>query len=210
MKVAKAVFEYLQDKPTIKHTLNEGLINYSALARKIEGDLKLEKQSKLDAIMVACKRFSEKTKPDKELNSKIVKLVKNGKFELKNKTSAFVIADNESTWEKIFELAKKTKPKSDNFHIIQGTKTITLIIDDEFGQEVEKILSNQIVKSRKNLIQITHKTSEKIEQTPGFLNYLTSIFFENGINIYECMSSWTDSIFLVDEKDAQKIFKLFS
>lgn len=210
MKVAKQVFEYLGNRPSIRQCLKADLINYSSLARKISADLKLDPKNSFDAIMVACRRFSEKSRPAPELESKIVKYVKNGKFEMRNKVSVFILDDDNTVWDKILDLAKKISTEKDNFHLIQGTKTMTVVLDDDFAKDVEESFAGHIIRARKSLVQITHKTSEKIEEIPGFLNFLTSIFSENGINVYECASSWTDSIFLIEEKDAQKTFAVLN
>lgn len=210
MKTAKLVFEYLENHPSIKQCLKTGLINYSALARKISIEIKTSGSTSLEAIMVACRRFAEKSRPAPETDSKIVKYVKSGKFEMRNRVSVFILTDESSVWESILEIAKSVKTKSDNFHLIHGTKTMTIVLDDDLAGEVEERFSGHIIRARKNLVQITHKTSEKIEEIPGFLNFLTAILSENGINVYECASSWTDTIFLIDEKDAQKTFSLLN
>ena len=210
MKTAKQVFEYLENHPTIKTCLKDGLINYSALSRKIAAELKLDNAKSFDAIMVAIKRFSEKAKPSADTEAKISKYVKSGKFQMRNKISVFILSSGLSALDKILDFAKEINSKGDSFHLIQGTKTITIICDDEFAEEAESYFYGHIIKSRKNLVQITHKTSEKIDEIPGVLNFLTSVFSENGINVYECASSWTDSIFLINEKDAQKAFALFN
>ncbi len=210
MKIAKAVFDYLENHPTIKSCLKAGLINHSALARKIAAELQLNRTTDFDAILVACKRFADKSRPSSEIESKILKYVKNGKFEMRNKVSVLILPDDSSVWDKILEIAKKVKAGSSNFHLIQGVKTMTVVLDDEFAQELKETFQGQIIRERKNLVQITHRTSDKIEEVPGFLNFLTSVFSENGINIYECLSSWTDSIFLIEEKDAQKAFALLN
>ncbi|MBI4210258.1 MAG: hypothetical protein HY544_02000 [Candidatus Diapherotrites archaeon] len=207
MNTAKLVFEYLENRPSIKQCLKAGLINYSALARKIASELRLS-GSASDAIMVACRRFSEKSKPAPETDSKIVRLVKSGKFEMRNRVSAFILSDDTAMLDRLLSIAKKAKTESDNFHLIQGTKTITVVLDDDFADEIEQSFAGHIVRARKGLLQITHKTSEKIEETPGFLSFLTSMLSESGINIYECASSWTDTIFLIDGKDAQKALAL--
>ncbi len=210
MKTAKLVFEYLENHPGIKQCLKAGLINYSALARKISTELKIGGKLSFDAIMVACRRFSEKSRPSPELDSKIVKLVKGGKFEMRNRVSVFILSDDAIVWDRILDVAKAIKSKGETFHLFQGTRTITMVLDDDFAKEAEDSFSGHIIKQRKSLVQITHKTSEKIEETPGFLNFLTSILCENGVNVYECASSWTDTIFLIEEKDAQKTFALLN
>ena len=53
--------EYIQDRPFIKSCLKKGLINYSSLARLISSDLKIEKKSSMEAILVAARRFQAKT-----------------------------------------------------------------------------------------------------------------------------------------------------
>ena len=197
MKIAKEVFEYLDGHPTIKSCLKAGLINHSALARKIASELRLNSTTDFDAILVASKRFADKARPASEIESKIIKYIRNGKFEMRNKVSVFILPDDSSVWDKILALAKKVKAGSNNFHLIQGAKTMTVVLDDDFAQELEETFHGQIIRERKSLVQITHRTSEKIEE-------------ENGINIYECVSSWTDSIFLIEEKDAQKAFALLN
>ena len=87
MKIAKQVFDYLENRPSIKQCLKADLVNYSSLARKISADLGLDPKHSFDAVMVACRRFSEKSRPAPELESKIVKYVKSGKFEMRNKVS---------------------------------------------------------------------------------------------------------------------------
>ena len=209
MNIAKATNEYIENHPGIKSCLKAGLINYSALARKIADELGEKKESSFDAILIACRRFVEKNKLQEPHEERIIKLVKGGKFEIRNKVSA-IILDESAGIDRILEISKKIMVKTDNFHLIQGTKTFTLVLDDDFAEELEGSLKRYIVKSRKSLVQITHKTSEKVEETTGFLNHLTSIFSENGVNIYEAMSSWTDTIFLINEKDAPKIFSLLN
>ncbi len=36
------------------------------------------------------------------------------------------------------------------------------------------------------------------------ISYLTSLFYENGVNILEFLSCWTDTLFIIDEKDLNK------
>ena len=52
------------------------------------------------------------------------------------------------------------------------------------------------------------KSPKEIEQTAGIMGYLCSLLGENGVNIVEEMSCWTDTIFLVQEKDLGKVMEL--
>ena len=37
------------------------------------------------------------------------------------------------------------------------------------------------------------------------MGYLYSLFGENGINIIETMSTWTDTLFVIEEKDVGRV-----
>ncbi len=207
MNMAKSTFEYLENHPSVKDCLKKGLINYSSLARKIASELKEDKESSFDAILIACRRFAEKYKGGGDSEKRILALLKKGRFEIHNKVSVIIFSHSVGL-EGIFKVSGKAMDSADNFHLIQGTKTITVVVDDSFASDIAGSLKHFVVEYRKGLVQITHKTSEDVESTPGFLNHLTSIFSDNGVNIYEAMSSWTDTIFLIDEKDAPKVFSI--
>ena len=52
------------------------------------------------------------------------------------------------------------------------------------------------------------KSPKQIETTAGVISYLYSLLGENDINVYETLSCWTDTIFLIDEKDLSKVMAL--
>jgi len=207
MKLAQATFEYIENHPSIRNCLKKGLINYSALARQIAKELDQEKESSFDAIIIACRRFSEKSSYGEDLDATILQLFNNGKFEIRNRVSVLII-DSSVGLENLIQSVNKIIQKSDNFHLIQGTKTFNLVIDDEFAKEIELKFKPYVIKSTNSLVQLTHKTDPKIKDTRGFLTFLTGLFADNGINIYEAVSSWTDTIFLIDKKDTEKAVSL--
>ena len=46
-----------------------------------------------------------------------------------------------------------------------------------------------------------------VEETTGFVAYIYSLFGENGVNILETMSCWTDTIFITSEDDIPTVMK---
>jgi hypothetical protein len=60
----------------------------------------------------------------------------------------------------------------------------------------------------RNLAEVTIKSPEDIETTPGAYAYLCSLLGENNINIVETLSCWTDTIFLVREEDVGRVMSL--
>ncbi|MDO8428401.1 MAG: hypothetical protein Q7S92_04255, partial [Candidatus Diapherotrites archaeon] len=59
--LSKAISNYLSNYPYIKIGLKEGIINYSALARKISPEIEKTTSKKVneETVMVAIKRYSD-------------------------------------------------------------------------------------------------------------------------------------------------------
>jgi len=64
------------------------------------------------------------------------------------------------------------------------------------------------MKVTENLAEVTLKSSEDVENTPGVIAYLSTLLAENGINIIETMSTWTDTLFVIEDKDIAKVMEL--
>ena len=91
------------------------------------------------------------------------------------------------------------------FHVIEGSNTITLITADEFLEQIKKLFKAKILRVTSNLAEINLKSSSELEKTPGVIAYLTTLLAENGINILETMSTWTDTLFVISENDIAKV-----
>ena len=107
----------------------------------------------------------------------------------------------------LLDLEKEAKKALETFHIIEGATAITIITSSDFGKKVNKIFINKIIKENVNLVEVILKSPKQIETTSGVVSYLYSLLGENNINIYETLSCWTDTIFLIEEKDLSKVME---
>ena len=48
---------------------------------------------------------------------------------------------------------------------------------------------------------------QEIENIPGVISYLTSLFSENGVNIEEFFSCWRDTVFVIAVNDLGKVLE---
>ena len=48
------------------------------------------------------------------------------------------------------------------------------------------------------------KSAKEIESQLGVIAYLCGLFAENGVNIVEFLSCWTDTLFVINTKDVAK------
>jgi len=205
--ITKLTEQYIAEHPSVKDCLKKGLINYSSLTRKLCKDLNLDLKKNFDAILIACRRYHRKISKETVLENKIIKILADSKLEVKNKI-VVVLVEKDIYYGHIIELQKEIKKKSELFHIIEGSNTITIVTSHEFLNVVKKLFKNKIIKVSENLAEVTLKSSEDLEETPGVIAYLTNLLAENGINIIETMSTWTDTLFVIAEKDIAKVIEL--
>lgn len=206
MNLTKLTEQYIAEHPSIKDCIKKGLINYSKLTRQITKDLNLSLKN-FDAILTACRRYSEKLKSNETQESKILKILKQSKVEIKNKIIVVVVEKN-IYFDNLLTLEKEIKKKTELFHIIEGKNAITLITTEDFLDKIRQLFKNKIIKENKDLIEITIKSPKEIETTAGVINYLYSLFYEHGINIIETMSCWTDTLLVIKEEDIGKVMGL--
>jgi hypothetical protein len=209
VNITKITEEYISEHPFIKDCLKKGLINYSSLTRQICLDLKLDAKKNFDAILIACRRFYRKIKSEATIEKKILEILKGSKIELKNKINAIVLEKN-IIFTNLLDIEKEAKKFNETFHIIEGTNAITVITSDEFSRKIKQVFKNKIIKENTSLAEVILKSPKQIETTAGVISYVFSLMGENDINVFETLSCWTDTIFLVEEKDLSRVMELLS
>ncbi len=205
--ITKLTEEYISNHPSVKDCLKNDLINYSSLSRQIAKELNLNVKNNFDAILIACRRYQRKLRGEEILENKISKILKNSKIEIKNKVIA-VVLEKDVFFGTLQILEKEIKKNKEIFRIIEGASAITVITTEEFLDTIRKYFKNKIIAENTNLAEITIKSPKEIEEVPGTYAYLCSLFGENNINIVETLSCWTDTIFLIYEKDVGKAINL--
>ncbi len=199
--------KFVSEHPSIKDCLKKGIINYSKLARMIAKELGIGKKTSIEAILIACRRYAEKLKKEKVLEDKIINVLKNSSLEIKNKIIVVTI-DKKIYMDNLINIEKKIRKTADIFYAIEGVNVFTIITSEKYLEELRNLFKRNIVKTSKNLAMIILKSPKEIETVPGITAYLYSLFGDHGINIIETMSCWTDTIFVIEEKDIAAVMKL--
>jgi aspartokinase len=207
MSITKQTEKYIQEHPTIKDCLKRGLINYSALARLIAKDADLDAKKNFDALLIAARRYQSKVKAEKSSQERILSVLKQSRIEIKNRMVAFVL-EKDTPDRTLIDLENKIKKSGEIVHLIEGASAITLITVQEFSKEIKGALKHSIIRENQGLVEVVIKSPKEIETTAGIMGHLYSLLGENGINIVETMSCWTDTIFVVHEKDLNRVMEL--
>jgi len=150
-----------------------------------------------DAIAVSIRRYAEGlTQEAKALEKNLIKLLKNAQIAMKSG-----IAD--VTFPKGGLKLNGSKP----LHTATGSNADTLIINQECLPNIDTSTAIQV---RENLVELSIITPPVVEETLGFVEYVTGLLAENGINIVEVVSCYTDTILILEEKDATKAYELLT
>lgn len=200
--IAKKTAQYVLGRPFVKECLKKGLVNFSSLARKIIEEERFSKKD-FDAVVVALRRIREKSLPSSEFEKKIVSLLKKGKLEMKNKISV-VVLDDHAVLSQLAKIVNSAVENNETLHLVHGSRTFTIITSFEISQQIAHVFRSNVVSEKNNLVEIVLRTGREIESTPGVVAFLYSRFAENGINIIETLSSWTETLFVIEEKDVEK------
>ena len=132
-------------------------------------------------------------------------LYSNSNIDIKNNIVVFTLMKNVYP-ESLVEIEKDIKKNNDLFFSIEGTKTITIILQYKNSKIIESKFKNNILKKCDKLVLLTI-TSEGIESIPGAVAYITSLFFENEINIEEFISCHYDTLIVIKSDNLEKAIK---
>jgi aspartokinase len=201
--------EYIKERPDIKNCLKKGLINYSSLARLIAKDLKIEKKTSKEAILIAARRFQEKLKKEISYEKKIKDLMANSEMEIKNKVAVFILEKNINL-DYIDDIHKEIRKSSGTFYIFEGSDNYTVVMQSKFSSLIKNKLKSNIIKQEEDLAIINFISPKNIEHIPGVLSFLTSLFAENNVNIVEFFSCWTDTLFVIKIDDLNKAIEFLN
>jgi len=136
--VNNLVWDYINNKIEVQKMLLEGLINSSALARKIAKEHNLKQN--MDAIISAIRRYD--CKVEKRKYVKFHDLLKKAKISTKTKLASLLIKRNDQTEAKVASIYSKIVLKREStLRIFEVTNYIKIIIDDDFFENIKKLFS---------------------------------------------------------------------
>jgi hypothetical protein len=211
ISVAEATRQIIKAKPSMLDCLRYDIVNFSALAELIYPEvLAVCKKSKvkLDSIKMSLMRYADELMAEKQtLEQKISTIVAESVLELKNDL-VVVIIKQEAIFKKIsnlFEFVKKFR----FFQLIQGTEVFTILADQTQKKELISMFpETSIVDAIENQSALILISKPDIVKVQGVVAYLTYLMASAGLNITQILSCHTDTIFLVDRKDALKAYDL--
>jgi hypothetical protein len=209
--IAECVDELITGMPFIEEGLNEGLINTSALARKIQPDVSriLRKPVQQGAIVMAIQRRT----PINHLKSaeKLKRFFRSlGDLTVRSDLAEFTFRNSKTIFERHAEFLREAGSEVEFFCTFsQGVHESTIIISNSIAQILKKSLRREkLVATLMKLSSVTLRLPEENVRIAGIYYFILQRLAREGINIVEVISTRQEFTLVVKEEDTDRVFTL--
>jgi sulfur transfer complex TusBCD TusB component (DsrH family) len=205
--VARQVREYIGAHPSVSDALKMGIVNYSALARRISKELGIRR---IEAVLAACRRYPvDKLRGYSE--DAVRRTLSKSRIQTRSKVATITVVEGVDVLQRLGDVVEELLDENRVCRLIQVSQGTVIIVDDDSVSRVtKKLRSEQIIGVTRGLVEIDVTSPETIEKTPGLLAFLAGALASRGINIVEEMSAYTDTIFLLERKDMTRAMEVLA
>jgi len=187
----------LSAKPGIREYLRQDIVNVTALARNLAGELGI---GNVQAIISAVKRYkSDVGREEDDYDKRMRKLLADCTLSMASDV-AIITLPHPVDWH---TLEKHLSIK----HAVEGASATNLVVDEKSVAAFKKLGLNPIA-IRTGLATITMQSNTNFQSTPGAMIHLLSPISYGGLNIEETLSCYNDKIIILKMEDAQKAFTI--
>jgi len=206
---AEITRRYIDDHPSIRDCLAFNIVNFTSLARKIRSETGLPNQ---EAIEVACRRYQRQMRAARPLEQRVLEVVRSSRLEVRTRVAILTVRND---WEMLGQVLEAGRTLlADRRHLLQllqGPGSLTLLCEEDLVEPVLAAIGKRAsLQVHTQLSALTVRSPEAIVDTPGVLAFLSGALYRAGINSLELMSVYTDSTFVVRERDVLHAFRILS
>ena len=209
--IGKITEDIINRSPFLRESLNEELINVSALARKIKPEIEdiVKKEIKEGAIIMAIKRMSPGYYH--RINLKIKNFMGTlGDFLVRSDLEDFTFENSETLTLRQSELMKSLNDDKDAFYTYcGGVNESTVITSTSISDKIREIFKKEKLKSHtSDLASITIKLPKVNTEISGIYYYILKHLAWEGINIVEVVSTANEFTAVVKSDDIDSAFSV--
>ena len=204
--IVHQVWNLLDNSPSIRRCMSQGLINTTALARYLITEKKVN--GNLEGVSSAIRRY----KLDKydEIFDRVNKIVSLGELSTRSRLANIAVIKDAEVQEilpKLFSIIKFNR--GDVLRIIQADEAIKILVNEKNLDKVKNLLpKNKIIKIDQNLAELNIHFHPDAIKTPGLIALISTELAMNDINVMEFMSCVPEMLWLVKEKDVLKSYNV--
>ncbi len=204
MSVSAAVRRIIDSDPSLKECVSRGIVNYSQLARHIKPwvDTLVGSESSLQAIKMAIARYTPGRDHLGHPRRRILEVIAKSSVELRSGVG--LVTSYSRGLQRVGKDLESLAEKSRLFLLLSGLKTFTIVVDEELLDPITEKLGEYAIKTYKGQAALIVVSPEEIISTPGVVAYLTGVLAKEGINLTQIESIHTDTILILEERQAPK------
>jgi aspartokinase len=212
-KLSEIVEEEIKRSPFLMESLREGLINISALARKIQKPVEkiIGKGVQTSAIIMSINRLPIQVEQKQEPNLvRFISKLRDVRVRSNIVDYTFVSSGTLIHAQTSLLLRAAELPKS--FHSIsQGVTETTILVDESLEKDLIHIFRKEkCIERERDLTVLTFLLPAENRVLYGFYYFILREFAWNGINLVEVISTSNEFTLVVSTKDLDAAFKVLS
>lgn len=204
--IVHQVWKMLDNSPSIRRCMSQGLINTTALARYIITEKKVD--GNLEGISSAIRRY--KLEKYDEIFDRVNKIVSLGELSTRSRLANIAVIKDAEVQEilpKLFSIIKFNR--GDVLRIIQADEAIKILVNEKNLDKVKNLLpKNKIIKIDENLAELNIHLHPDAIKTPGLIALISTELAMNDINVMEFMSCVPEMLWFVKERDVLKSYNV--
>lgn len=209
IRISEAVHGLIKARPYLEFALQQGLINYSALARQIRPEVEARclKPVTTSAVVMALKRLEPLLVSQFQATSVQGKLtdmiVRSGLVEL-------TYANSPTLAQTVHKLLDTYHGVPDNIMTYtQGNFETSLVVSQSITTVIKQNLKpEKLVKEIGNLASIAIKLDKTITTNPGSYYEVLKVLAWENINLIEIFSTYRELVILFNSQDIDEAFRV--
>jgi len=211
ISVSEATREILKKKPFLKELMDMGAVNYRGLARNLKEEVKEatgKEKINLDSIVMAIRRYEQDVDYPEEMMETIEKVLNESELFMIGDVVYYTLPREKKYHDLAMDVYEEVDKKSgERVYLLQSDSEIGLVVSKTNSKLIEEKIDIKNVKNiNKSLAIVGMDSPEEILEANGILSYLTQKIIMKGIGVIEMFSTYTETIFLVEEKDDTELY----
>jgi hypothetical protein len=185
--VAQLVRETIQKRPSLLDALKMQIVNYSALARMLQMEIG---EGSLEAVKAAIIRVSDELDIERGLQEeRVLGILRESVVRLQDKIAVIISPE-----------------------MLDIPYLVTAYLTDSYVYVIDQTRLKkklpEYAQVTSNLVALILISPPRVEETPGFVALITNLLASREINIVEFISCSTNTVIVLDAKDALNAFSL--
>lgn len=205
--VPQIVEEIVKNSPILTESVEEGLVNYSSLARKIKPEIenRLYKPVTVGSVIMALKRLKIDPSKTRALKTALLKITD---LSMRSNLMALTFVNSPTLFQNQSKLLDAASKTSNSFLTIStGIHETSIFISKNLSDEAERVFQNETkTLGVEGLSSITLMLPKDAIDTPGIHYSVFKKLYSQGVNVFETATSYTELTIFLYSKDIEKAF----